>query len=572
MRGAWRSMIDMLDDRAARYADKPAFLSLSDKNAVELTLTFSALRREAGVVACALASKGAAIGDRALLVFPPGLEFFPAFFGCLLAGVVGVPMLPPRRLGRQDASDNILADCAPRFLLTSEKLGTGPRDDLVDWSLDRKLELLSVRAGGAGARDEDGWAAPQGGCDLAFLQYTSGSTSSPKGVMVTHDNLLENLEMIARAFGNTERSTYVSWLPLHHDMGLILNALQALYCGASCVLTSPVAFLQRPIDWLRAISAFRAEIAGGPNFAYDLCVSRFRAEAAEGLDLSCWRVAFNGAEPVRPETLRKFATTFSPYAFDPAALYPCYGMAEATLLISGGARGGGPAIRDVSRAALQANRIAPPGDPADVYPIAGCGRVVLSDSVAIVDPDSFRRLGADQIGEIWVRGAHVARGYWRNPAATEECFRAEIEGEVGAAWLRTGDLGFLDARGELYVTGRIKDLIIVRGVNHYPQDIEFTAQATDLALRSGYGAAFMAEDSRGQEKLIIVQEVERSHRRKIDATAIADAIREAVSEAHGLSVHEVVLVAPGTIPKTTSGKIQRRLARQLWREGGLPAL
>jgi acyl-CoA synthetase (AMP-forming)/AMP-acid ligase II len=409
--------------------------------------------------------------------------------------------------------------------------------------------------------------------DLALLQYTSGSTALPKGVMVTHASLLENLEMIRLAFGNTQASTHVSWVPLHHDMGLVLNALQAFYLGATCVLMAPVSFLQRPLSWLKAIHNHRAEVAGGPNFAFDLCVSRFRRDAMEGIDLSCWRVAFNGAEPVRADTLASFAATFAPYGFDPHALYPCYGMAEATLLISGGRRSNGAVIGKASRAAVQALRIETPGDDADAVSIVGCGSALAGEAIAIVDPDTRQRLACGVIGEIWVRGPNVARGYWQNPDASQETFAAEILGEPGAVpgafWLRTGDLGCLDAQGELFVTGRIKDLIIVRGINHYPQDLEYTVQRVDASLRPGFGAAFAVTGPRDQERLVIVQEVGRTHRHRIDLDEIAAAIREAIAEEHELSVHEVVLVMPGTIPKTTSGKIQRRLTRQLWQERGL---
>jgi acyl-CoA synthetase (AMP-forming)/AMP-acid ligase II len=315
------------------------------------------------------------------------------------------------------------------------------------------------------------------------------------------------------------------------------------------------------------------EVAGGPNFAFDLCVSRFRADTMEGIDLSGWRVAFNGAEPVRADTLASFAATFAPYGFDPRALYPCYGMAEATLLISGGRRGDGSVIGKASRAAMQALRIEAPGDDTDAVSIVGCGRALADEAIAIVDPETRQRLAFGVIGEIWVRGPNVARGYWQNQDASRETFAAEIVGEAGAEpgafWLRTGDLGCLDAQGELFVTGRIKDLIIVRGINHYPQDLEYTVQQVDACLRPGFGAAFAVTDPRGQERLVIVQEVERTHRHKIDLDEVTAAIREAVAEEHELSVHEVVLVMPGTIPKTTSGKIQRRLTRRLWQEGRL---
>jgi acyl-CoA synthetase (AMP-forming)/AMP-acid ligase II len=352
-------------------------------------------------------------------------------------------------------------------------------------------------------------------------------------------------------------------------MGLILNALQAFYVGATCVLMAPVSFLQRPLSWLKAISDFHAEVAGGPNFGFDLCASRFRPEAMAGVDLSRWRIAFNGAEPVQAETLQRFAATFSPYGFDSRAFYPCYGMAEATLLISGGRRGGGAAIESVSRTTMQALRVAPPIDAADAVAIVGCGKALTAEKIALVDPDTLRRCAPGQVGEIWVAGANVALGYWRNEQASKETFAAEIRGEPDAVWLRTGDLGSLDPQGELFIIGRLKDLIIVRGVNHYPQDIERTAQWAHVSLRPGFGAAFAITDEQGRERVVIVQEVERTHRHRINLDEVAADIREAVAEEHDLSIHEVALVMPGVIPKTTSGKIQRRLTRQLWQEGRL---
>jgi acyl-CoA synthetase (AMP-forming)/AMP-acid ligase II len=562
-------MTDLLEKRAAVFPDKPAFVFLSDRETVEAELSFSCLRRRAVTIAHELLTRGGREGDRALLAFPPGLDFFAGFFGCLQARIIGVPILPPRRHGRQDSSANILADCTARFVLTSSKFALAIRDDILARCSRENLEFVVVdETHTLGSGDIPPLPRPSRG-DLAFLQYTSGSTSTPKGVMVSHGNLLENLEMIRRAFGNGEDSTFVSWAPLHHDMGLILNALQALYVGATCILMSPVSFLQRPLVWLRAISSHRAEVAGGPNFAFDLCVSRFRPELMEGIDLSSWKVAFNGAEPVRADTLRRFAATFAGYGFDSGAIYPCYGMAEATLLISGGTRGSGARIQHVSRAAMQELRVEAALDAADAHPLVGCGRVLADERLAIVEPEKLHRLPTGQVGEIWVRGPHVAQGYWQNEAATVETFAAEIADEPGHAWLRTGDLGFTDSTGEVFVTGRIKDVIIVRGVNHYPQDIEHTIQMCDAALRPGYGAAFTVEDDHGRQKLVVVQEVERSHRQKIEAEEIIGNIREAVSEEHELSVHEVALVAPGTIPKTTSGKIQRRLTRQLWHEGRL---
>jgi acyl-CoA synthetase (AMP-forming)/AMP-acid ligase II len=338
------------------------------------------------------------------------------------------------------------------------------------------------------------------------------------------------------------------------------------------VLLAPVAFLQRPLCWLRAISDYRAEIAGGPNFAFDLCNSRIRPDQMQGIDLSSWRVAFVGGEPVRAETMDRFLEIFPRFGFPPTTLRPGYGMAEATLLLSGTAPGCGPIFRKISRDALQHHRIAPPRDDQDAHRAVSVGRGVVGGKTAIVDPETGKRLGADQIGEVWIAGPHVAQGYWGNPAATEETFGGRIDGGDDTRWLRTGDLAFVDGDGEIYITGRIKDLIIIRGVNHYPQDIEETVQDCDPALTRHGGAAFGVPDERGEERLVIVQEVERAERHRIDTADLAGRIREAVTAGHDVAPYRIVLIRPGALPKTTSGKIQRSQTRQMWLEEALPAL
>ena len=564
------SMVELLRRRAADRRNERAYVFLSERGDDETELTFAELERRADLVAASLVRR-LRPGDRALLTFPPGLDFIVAFFGCLKAGVIAVPMMPPRRTSTRDSSENIVADCAPGIALTSSDL-VATRADVFARLRDAKLEWIAVDTLYQGS---DGGApmfpAPTR-ADLAFLQYTSGSTSAPKGVMVTHGNLLANLEMIRVALGNTQCSTHVVWIPFYHDMGLVLNVLESFYLGALCVVLSPTSFIQRPLIWLRAIDRYRAEVSSAPNFAYDLCVNRFRAEPMTGVDLSCWKIALNGAEPVRAATIAQFTAKFAPYGFDPCAMYPAYGMAEATLLISGGRRGADVATRSVSREALREGTIGPPKSDEDAQVLVGCGRPLVGEEIAIVDPESARRLPADAIGEIWVRGANVTAGYWRNAVATAEAFAATIAGEGGAPWLRTGDLGFLDPAGEVYITGRTKDVIIIYGNNHYPQDIEATMQSAHPALRQNSGVAFSHVDRRGVEKLVLVQEVERAQRQRISTDEIEKRIREAISNEHDIATHEIVLIRPGSLPKTTSGKIQRALTRQLWHEGALDLL
>jgi acyl-CoA synthetase (AMP-forming)/AMP-acid ligase II len=562
------SLVTLLARRAESQPDDRAYVFLGDRGAEEAVITFRELHDAARALAARL-TKIARPGDRAILVFPPGLEFLVAFFGCQIARVIAVPMMMPRRQSARDSSAGIMANCEPAVALTSAAFAV--RKDLQARFLNEKIHWLSVdltplEPDAADLPEPD----PQ---DIAFLQYTSGSTSEPKGVAVSHANLLANLEMIRVSLGTSKQSTYVNWVPLYHDMGLILNALQAFYVGASCVLMAPNAFMQRPLNWLRAIHHYRAEVGCSPNFGFDLCVSRYRADQMQGVDLSCWKVALNGAEPVHAETIKKFSETFASHGFDPSAAFPAYGMAEATLLIAGGRRGAGHVTRTVSRSRLQAHAVGAPLDPADVQTLVGCGRALVNERIAIVDPDSGVQLPVDQVGEIWASGPNVARYYWRNAEASKANLNAQIAGtDDGANWLRTGDLGLLDESGELFITGRIKDLIIIRGINHYPQDIEHTVQALHPALRQNCGAAFSVQDELGEETLVIVQEIERTERNRIDPAEMAGLIREGVTDQHELFARHIMLIRPGTLPKTTSGKIQRSLTRKLWLEQRLDEL
>ena len=567
-RTEFSSLVDVLRHRAAEQPNDPAYIFLPDRGAERLSLSFAELYAEARMVAASLAERGQK-GDRAILLFSPGLDFIVAFFACLLAGVIAVPLMVPRRASSRDASAAILADCSPHFAMTRRDLLTDARPELMDRFGTGQLDWIFVDSCSAGSGKLQSQLPLPVREDIALLQYTSGSTSSPKGVIVSHGNLIENSEMIRIALGNTRNSTHVSWVPLYHDMGLILNALQSLYIGALCVLMAPVSFMQRPLSWLRAIHDYRAEVAGGPNFAFDLCVRRHRPEEIHGIDLSCWKVALNGAEPVRASTIDRFASTFAPYGFDAKSIHPAYGMAEATLLISAGRRGTGPITRWIDREALQRNQIVAAAQAHDAQILVGCGRQLVGERLAIVDPETRMPLGPGLVGEVWVAGPHVAQGYWRNPEATASVFRAQTLSGGAQDWLRTGDLGFLDEDGELYITGRIKDLIIIRGINHYPQDIEETVQDCHAALRRHCGAAFSVPDHNDEEQLVLVQEVERTFRRQIAIEEIIASIREAITREHEIAAREIVLIRTGSLPKTTSGKIQRRLARQMFLAGTL---
>lgn len=541
-----------------------------ERGGAHVHLTFADLQRRAHTVAARLA-RHTVRGDRAVLVFPPGLDFIVAFFGCLAAGVIAVPLMVPRRTATRDSSAAIIADCSPKIAMTTDEL-LESRPDVTERFRDAGFAWMTVSAMDDAADDPAAVLPVANRDDVAFLQYTSGSTSTPKGVMVAHDNLLANLEMIRTAMGNTEQSTSVGWVPLYHDMGLMMGVMQPLYLGAMSVLMAPAAFMQRPLNWLHTIHQYRAELTSAPNFAFDLCVSRFRADQMERVDLSCWKLALNGAEPVHADTIARFTETFGAYGFDPGTMYPGYGLAEATLLVAGGVRGRGSSTRDVSRVALQLGDATEATDAGDAQPLVSCGHSLVDEYIAIVDPDLHRRIPPRRIGEIWVSGPNITRGYWRNQAATAETFHARIADEPGRTWLRTGDLGFLDESGGLFITGRIKDLIIIRGMNHYPQDIERTVQDSHPALRRDCGAAFAISDEDGNEKLAVVQEVERTQRRNLNFDEVAGRIREAVTRQHEIAVSTIVLIPPATLPKTTSGKIQRGLAKKLWLEGALESV
>ena len=520
---AQESFIEIVRERAGRLGERCAFTFLGDGETPTERLTYAEVDRKARSIAADLQRRGGE-GERVLLLFPPGLDFVTAFLGCLYAGAVAVPAYPPSPGRGTGRLRSLLGHAKPRLALTTPPLL--PR-------VEREVEGSTEAVALDGLLPED-WRPPAVGPDsLAFLQYTSGSTSTPKGVRVTHGNLIANERAIQLSFGQSEESVVVGWLPLYHDMGLIGNVLQPLWCGATCVLMSPLSFLQRPRRWLEAIDRFRGTTSGGPDFAYSLCVRKIPPAEREGLDLSSWRVAFNGAEPVRAATLDAFAEAFASCGFRRDAFYPCYGLAEATLFVSGGDPDAAPRVS---------------GN------LVSCGWAWPGERILVVDSEG-RELPAGEEGEIQVSGPSVADGYW--------------EGESFGGFLRTGDLGRLDEHGELFVTGRLKDLIVVRGRNFYPHDLERTAEESHPALRSGGGAAFSV-DIEGEERLVVVHEVER--RREAEAGEAAEAIRAAVLREQEVSPHDVVPIRAGTLPKTSSGKVRRGACRDLYLQAGLLVL
>lgn len=563
------TVVELLRYWATVAPDRLAYKFLAEGETEAGSLTYRELDLQSQVIAAHLQC-WCNPGDRVLLIYPSGLEFITAFLGCLYAGVLAVPAYLPRQNNHLSRLEAIATRTQATLALTTNALvGTLQQRVITNPNLAFLQWLTTDHLPSDRAND---WQEPQLTRDtLAFLQYTSGSICQPKGVMVSHGNLLENERLIQTAFASDSESVIVGWLPLFHDMGLVGNVLHPLYLGRPCILMAPEAFLQKPFRWLQAISRYKATISGGPNLAYDWCVRRITAEQLESLDLSHWQVAFSGAEPVRAETLERFASKFQPCGFQRQALYPCYGMAETTLIVSGGLKTKPPVIYAVHGEALEHHRVEPvtPTSP-DCKLIVGCGRIWLEQKIMIVDPDNLTLCPPNQVGEIWVAGPSITQGYWQQPLETQATFCAYLADTGEGPFLRTGDLGFL-LDGELCVTGRLKDLIILLGRNYYPQDIELTVEQSHPALRPNCGAAFLVE-SGDREKLVLVQEVERSHWRQLNAEEVIGKIRHAVTEDQGLPIHAVVLVKPTSIPKTSSGKIQRRACRARFLAGSLEVI
>jgi len=557
------TLVELLHHRALHQPDQLAFTFLADGETASVNLTYRELDRQSRAIASQLQTLGLR-GERALLLYPPGLDYLAAFFGCLYAGVVAVPAYPPRNQRNTPRIKAIALDAQAAITLTTSIIEPQVRSLLEPETGSDSVPWLTTD--NLAQRIEDAWQKPFIQADtLAFLQYTSGSTGTPKGAMLSHGNLLHNAAMTYRFMEHSSTSKFISWLPTYHDMGLIGGILQPLYGGFPCILMPPASFLQRPYRWLKAISDYQGTTSGGPNFAYDLCIRKITPEQRETLDLSSWSVAFNGAEPVRQETLEQFAAAFADCGFRQQAFYPCYGMAEATLMVSGGTKATTPTVKTVQAAALERNQVIEAGMGDDVRTFVSCGRTLPEQQIVIAHPETLTRCLTEQVGEIWLSGPSVGQGYWNRVEETEQTFRAYLSDTSEGTFLRTGDLGFLH-NGELFITGRAKDLIIIRGRNLYPQDIELVAERSHPALRTGSGAAFAVEVG-NEEQLVVLQELE--FRQKPNLDQVTGAIRQAVAEEYEVQVYAVVLIKPGSILKTSSGKIQRRACRAAFLAGEL---
>lgn len=542
-------MVDLLCHRSEELTNKVAYTYLINGEKAH-ELTYGELDRKARIVAAKLKSKSLVPGDRVLLVYPPGLDFIVSFFGCLYAGVIAVPSVPPNKHLQRTYS--IIKDAKPVLGLTTNKLLQGMMVRFPDDELFRHFEWFSTDTIPEDSPELQ-WTEMESinREAIAFLQYTSGSTGTPKGVMVTHSNLLHNSQMLQSASQNNLDSVIVNWLPLYHDMGIIGCILQPLFVGGTCITMSPLDFLQKPLRWLKTISDYGGTYSGAPDFGYHLCTQKIKEEQLIDLDLSTWKTAFNGSDQVRHSTIEAFNEKFSRCGFERTSFYPSFGLAEATLMVTGGKTGEVPNYFSLPEKGNE-NTLEKPA------PLVSLGTPWLGQTVKVVEPETSHELDEGEVGEVWVAGDSVTKGYWNNPEETKKTFAAYTSTGEGP-FLRTGDLGLLHNK-ELYFKGRIKDLIIFRGKNHYPQDIELSAENSYPGFVPNSCAAFTVEKDE-EERLILVAEVDRkisySDTSSDFKKQLLKKVRKAITEHHDIMLHELVLVKQGTIAKTSSGKIQR---------------
>jgi FkbH-like protein len=566
-----KNLVDLLRLRSRHQADKVAYTFLVDGELESKSLTYSECDFKARAIGAMLESSGAT-GERVLLCLHHGLEYIVGFMGCLYAGAIAVPVFP-LRLTRDLMRLQAIAESADVSIMLVDELSFARLNAVFSKApLFKKIKMIAYAdIDDASAKD---WRPVKITDDtLALLQFTSGSTSAPKGVMISHGNLMHNEQMIQNVFKQSESSIIVSWLPFYHDMGLIGNVLQSLYIGSPCVFLSPLAFIQRPLRWLEAITTHRATTSGAPNFAFDLCVRSIEKEQCDGLDLSSWSVAYNGSEMIRSETLVSFTKAFKPYGFREEAFHPCYGLAEATLLVSG-IKSGFPVLKSFRKEHLKNNKVVETHDRSglneeeQIQTLVSCGKPSNEQSIVIVNPESLAECLPDEIGEVWVASPSVSQGYYNCPLETVKAFRAHFGDFSDKPFLRTGDLGFVK-NGELYITGRLKDLIIIRGSNYHSQDIEFVVEQCHTACLPHSGAAFSIEVD-GEERLVIVQEVNLQSDLGLDS--LIETIRREVAKCFDLQAYSVVLIKAGNLPKTTSGKIKRFACKGFYLNGNLKVI
>ncbi|MDD7812435.1 fatty acyl-AMP ligase [Mycobacterium sp. CSUR Q5927] len=567
------TLVDLMQQQAARHQDTPAFIFCPEGDIEEDRITYRDLDRRARAIAASLQRKGAA-GQRVLVLCRPGVDSVAGLFGCFYAGAVAVPVdehWPIRRI------ETVVPEAQARFALATAKTQAKMKA-AVGGLTDKSVTWLAMDE-----LDDDGatWVPQDVEKDtIAMIQYTSGSTGVPKGCVLTHGNYVSNLEVMRWALNPPDDAPVlnspisgVSWLPQYHDMGFVGGILGTIYGGRTTVLMSPSAFLMRPIRWLQAISRFGATITAAPSFAYEACVKRTTAEQRAALDLSSLSIAVIGAEPISAETLQSFAEAFAPAGFRPEAFIPAYGLAEATLGVTGMSESPVPVVRHIDRTALSEERVVEvAADTAGAVPLVACGAKAENQQVLIVDSETRLRRAPEEVGEIWVSGPSVGVGYWGRPEETEHAFNAYLADTGEGPYLRSGDLGFF-RDGELFVTGRCKDLMTIGGYSHYPNDIELTVQACHPALLPSRGAVFLLPGKRkAPEHLAVVQEVHHHEAVGVDLDELIQSIRVAIRTDHGIDAQTVVLLKPMRIPTTTSGKIQRSACRDKYLAGELVPL
>lgn len=565
---------ESLNLRASLHPDKKLFTFLDDEGQESERFTYRCLWQRAQAVADTL-KEITLEGDRVLLFYPQGLDFIAAFFGCLIANRVAVPInLPNKR--RVDKCVNIILDTGARVALspkkTYDKIANFFNDtdaSNLNWLIsdDIKLTKLSPSLITCNITEKMD--------DIAFLQYTSGSTSSPKGVMVSHRNIALNLQMMRDSWNLSDSSNMVFWQPHHHDMGLIMGQLLPILLGNHTVIMSPNTAVRQPSIWLHAISNYQAHLSGGPNFIYDLAVTRFSEKRLKGLDLSTWKIAPNGADVVRPSTLERFFNTYKNYGFKLESFMPCYGLAEGTLFVTGGPTEKLPKSMQVDKDILESERnIVRINDPLKGRTLVGCGEPNWETEVAIVDPQNFTECGIGVVGEIWVNSRANAVGYWRKPEISALTFNAQINGREDINFLRTGDIGFIGDDHQLYICGRLKDLIICEGRNLHPEDVEYTILESTDRIKPQSCAVFSYEREGNKQSITAIIEVDRDLKRDLpkESQSLKRLIGQTVTDTHGIGLNEIHFIPPATLKKTTSGKVQRALMKDLYLKGQLSIL
>jgi acyl-CoA synthetase (AMP-forming)/AMP-acid ligase II len=559
------TLAEMLAIRAATTPDEIRFRFLGNGEETTATLTYAQIDRAARALAADLALT-ADPGDRALLLYAPGLDFVTAFYGCLYAGIIAIPVAPPQLsklqigLGRLAS---ITRNSAARLLLTSADIEAQITPVLAEAEDLAPLRVVATDRVPADAAE--GYVPPSITADsVAYLQYSSGSTGEPKGVILTHRNVLANVRLIAEHTAADADSVGVTWLPTFHDMGLLMGVMQPVYSNRPIISMSPMAFVRRPIRWIGALSRFGATHTVAPNFAFELAVRRISADQAKDFDLSRLKAALCGAEPIRADTMNAFAAHFALTRFDPNSLFPCYGLAEATVFVTGGPVGTGMTALQVDPVALTQGEVKVRADAG--RRLVASGRLNDGFELVVTDPASAEPAPPGRVGEVCISGESIGIGYWAAPEASAATFGTTIADHDGR-FLRTGDLGFVH-EGRLYITGRLKDLIIVDGSNHYSTDIEHTVMTSHPAVRPDRCAAFQVIDD-DVPRLVLVTEL-ATH--TADRDEVAAAARQAVGERHSLRLDDIVLVTTGSIPMTSSGKIRRYLLRKQYRDGTLAVL